>query len=234
MAEYAPYKPLTKKQEWLKAGLENFNKFSVKQAEAAIRKYAKTANQRLRRIEHAGLTNASSAYRYIEAKAFDSSRWLDLTKAGEIKFKATTKGRSLQEMKEELSQLYTFLYESKTSTVGGTKTRYEKQFETFREHWKSETGNYPDISFDDFGYMWQLTGVQRVIEIYGSKEVIRLVQKAKADGLSWQEIDQVFEDAYKGGFSVRWTRRSIEDINKQHLESITDQKGIEDALNDYI
>lgn len=231
MPKYSPYKPLTQQQERLAGYLEGFNSMTAAQAAGAIKKYAKAANQRLRRLEQAGFTAASSAYRWAERQSYDERQFMDKTQAGEIKFKTTTKGRTLQEMKQELANLYTFLYEAKTSTVEGTRMRYEKQFETFKERWKASEGSEPSISFDDFGYMWQMTGVQRIIEIYGSKEVVRLVQKARADGLSWQEIDEVFTDAYEGGFSVRWTRRTFDEINKQHLESITEQRGLDDLTN---
>lgn len=165
---------------------EDFNSMSADELKLAVSVLAKTANQRLRALEKANLTKASNAYRYAETQAYDERRFMDTTKHGEIKFKTTTRGRSLQELKEEVAQLQGFLFNAKTSTVRGTKQRYEQAYET----WKDVN---PDkkMSFEDFGEMWLQSNMKKLVRMYGSDVAIEIMGGEHSKGLTMEEINDI-------------------------------------------
>lgn len=165
---------------------EDYNSMSADELRLAVSVLAKTANQRLRALEKANLTKASNAYRYAETQAYDERRFMGTTKRGEIKFKTTTRGRSLQELKEEVAQLQGFLFNAKTSTVKGTKQRYEQAYET----WKDVN---PDkkMSFEDFGEMWLQSNMKKLVRMYGSDVAIEIMGGEHSKGLTMEEINDI-------------------------------------------
>lgn len=167
--------------------LNSMTDYELKEAVSVM---AKRANTRLRNLERANLTNASNAYRQVEAFAYENgkSEFMDTTKGGLIKFKTKTNNRSRNQLKEEVYQLDKFLNQSKTSTVSGTRERYREAYDTFKEKYNV------DISYDDFGYFWSMENTQRLLSMFGSSLEVNTLENALAKGYTLEEINKVFGD----------------------------------------
>ena len=165
---------------------ENFNSMSRTELQTAVQVLSKTANTRLRSIEKANLTKASNAYRYVETKAYDKARFISTTKNNEIKFKTTTRGRTTNELREEVAELRDFLFKAKTSTVSGINERYQKAYDTWKE-------NNPDMNMskDEFGEMWSQSNMKKLVNMYGSDVAIDIMSGKDYENISMDEINQL-------------------------------------------
>ena len=167
---------------------DDFNNYNYKQLKFAVGVLSKTANQRLRQIEQAGLTNASNAYRYIEGRSYDEETYMDKTKNGEIKFRTNYRDTSLNSLREQMGELQEFLFKSKTSTVSGVKNKYLKGYETAKKNNPELFGN---MSFDEFGDLWNTFNMKQIIKMYGSDIAVKFINEAESQGLSQDDINEI-------------------------------------------
>lgn len=166
---------------------EDFNAMNKKELQLAVQTLSKTANQRLRSLEKAGMTRSSNAYRWAEKSFTDNERFMDETQNGEMKFKTTTRGRSVNELREEVAELRDFLFKSKTSTVSDVNRRYKQAYET----WKS---NNPDVNMsqDAFGEMWTMNNMKKLVQMYGSEIAIEIMSgKQDYKNLDMKDINEI-------------------------------------------
>lgn len=181
---------------------EDFNSMNKKELQLAVQTLSKTANQRLRSLEKAGMTRSSNAYRAVERFYWDMERFMDKTSKGEIKFKTTTRGRSVNELKEEVGELREFLFKSKTSTVSDVNRKYKQAYETWQK-------NNPDIkmSQDEFGDMWIQSNMKKLVSMYGSEIAIEIMS-----GKGYQKLDMKDINEFIGKINEDMPLTELEDI----------------------
>lgn len=148
-------------------------------------KLAKTANQRLRSLEEAGMQNASNAYRYIERLHFDKDNATATDSKGRMKFNTNFRGMTYQEIQHEIAEITRFL-EAKTSTPQRVKEKYAKSYRTFiSEH---EEGK--NISFQEYSDIMRNETIKSTKQMFGSKVMLRIM-KHMAD--TKESLSQVME-----------------------------------------
>lgn len=167
---------------------EDYNNYNYEQLKFAVGVLSKTANQRLRQIEQAGLTRASNAYRYIEGRAYDEEPYMDRTKNGEMKFRTNYRDTTLNSLREQMSELQEFLFKSKTSTVTGVKNKYLKGYETAK---KNNPDLFGHMSFDEFGDLWNTFNMKQIVKMYGSEIAVGFINEAESKGLSQDDINEI-------------------------------------------
>lgn len=170
---------------------EDYNNYNYEQLKFAVSVLSKTANQRLRQIEQAGLTRASNAYRYIEGRAYDEEPYMDRTKNGEMKFRTNYRDTTLNSLREQMSELQEFLFKSKTSTVTGVKNKYLKGYETAK---KNNPDLFGKMSFDEFGDFWNTYNMKQIVNMYGSEISIKFINEAESKGLSQDDINEIISN----------------------------------------
>lgn len=167
---------------------DDFNNYKYEELKFAVGVLSKTANQRLRQIEKAGLTRASNAYRYIEGRAYDEEPYMDKTKNGEMKFRTNYRDTTLNSLREQMGELQEFLFKSKTSTVSGVKNKYLKGYETAK---KNNPELFGKMSFDEFGDLWNTFNMKQIIKMYGSDIAVKFINEAESQGLSQDDINEI-------------------------------------------
>ena len=160
---------------------------SIETLQKALEVEAKKANTRLRDIEKSGMTKPSHAYKAIRDYAKDNRQFIKSDKSGNIRFNRSIKGRSREDLQEELNQLYTFNYRAKTSTVSGIKktNKYIKQQTQKQNAAESKTEAVQDffknMSEKEFEEFWELKNLKRLYDMVGSDETVRIIELSKSN-----------------------------------------------------
>lgn len=142
-----------------------------------VRKAAKAANQRLVRLERAGLTKG--------VYAMATSR-LELGGKGK-RFKEQTKNLNLQQLRSEYAQLRDFLT-AKSSTVAGQKNINRNRYNTAKA-----AGLSPDISQDEFNDIVSKIFTEKTEALYSSEIIYEALMTDDQD-----IINEVLEAAKDG------------------------------------
>lgn len=166
---------------------KDINKFTQKELRESVKLMAQRANRRLSEIEQADLKKASNAYRWAEKQAFDNQRFM--RQQEQPRFKTDLRGNTLAELREEMSELRTFLFESTTSSVKGTRAKYEKGFEEAKKYFGNELG---DMTLDEWGFLWSANNMEAFIRQYGS-DVIVTLREIKTERLTKEELEALLE-----------------------------------------
>ena len=147
-----------------------------------LRTYSKAANTRLRALEKANLTSAP-AYVKIKNYARDKRDFMALDKRGRFKFNTNTRRMDREAVQEELIQLHTFLFESKTSTVSGAKERKRKQRESQKRYRKGKSKRwskyFENMSESEYDKFFTYSNLKKVHEAFDSDTVIRLIESSE-------------------------------------------------------
>ncbi|MCQ2053047.1 MAG: hypothetical protein MJZ03_03845 [archaeon] len=151
----------------------DLNTYSGDELASYLRSASKIANTRLREIEKQGLTRSSDAYRAVEAKQFEYNELFGVTSKGEMKFRTNFKNMSRNELLHQASAVNDFL-SRKTSTIKGTKEKYPKGYETFKEHFEDQFETKAP-SQDEMNELWSNKMLQKFKDIYGSEEIVRMM-----------------------------------------------------------
>ena len=181
----------------------NSPKTSLKTLQEALEVEAKRANTRLRALEKAGISKSSRAYKAVRDYSEDSREFIKSDRTGNIRFNRSIKGRTKEQLQEELRQLHTFLYESKTSTVKGVKQTKKKIKEATQS--QNVTGSksqkvqdfFSGMSEEDFDKFWNLTNVKRFYDMFGSDETVNIIDVAAQNpniGYDMELINQALGD----------------------------------------
>lgn len=196
---------------------------SIEKLQKALEVEAKKANTRLRAIEKAGKTKPSKAYKAIRTFAKDNRQFIKKDKTGNIRFNRGIKGRSREDIQEELQHLYTFNYRAKTSTISGiNKTQSYIKLQTQRQNatgTKSQAvmdffGNMSQDDFDDF---WDNENIKRIYDLFGSDETIEIIETAKGNkhiGKDLELLDMAINDI------INNSEKSIETMSQESLEDL--------------
>ena len=163
----------------------NSPKISIEKLQKALEVEAKKANTRLRSIEKSGLAKQSKAYGAIRNYGMDNRQFIKTDKTGNLRFNRSIKGRTREELQEELNQLHEFLYKSKTSTVKGIKQNKKRIKEaTARQNatgTKSQAVQdfFNNMSEEEFEHFWEMKNIKRLYDMVGSDETVRIIELAK-------------------------------------------------------
>ena len=139
-----------------------------------IEKLAKRANQRLRQLEKSGVSEMSSAYRSLMAKAYDQRDAMKLSKTGKPVFRRDYTHMSTAELAQLASSLEDFM-NLKTTTVRATKSAAERSYQTFAERQK-ERGETP-LSKQEYKNLWTSSATKT----FGYEKVMRIAKKTGAN-----------------------------------------------------
>ena len=150
--------------------------------------YSRVANTRLRALEKAGLTTAP-AYKKIKDFSRDNRQFIAVgtrkSSKGKFKFSTKIKGRSREDIQEELIQLHKFLFEAKTSTVSGAKERKKNMLEShqrLKEDKSPEWAEYfQGMSEEEFEQFWNYANIKALLDAFGSKQVIIIIEAARSN-----------------------------------------------------
>lgn len=176
----------------------DFNKLNKSEIEKAYKTLAKTVNDRLLKIERAGVHNQSNAYRYMQTKAFDAKQNKKQTKntymAKSTKTRVIerpTKGMTYNQMKNAVYDFNEFLH-AKTSSAKGTKTKYDKAYASFNDNITKNGGN--PVSREVYDKSFWSDGYNKLSEIFGSDVAVKILKK------NINSIDEVNNMAKRGEF----------------------------------
>lgn len=160
--------------------------------------YAKAANKRLRNLEKAKVENASAAYRQIRTYSRDKRDFMGTTKKGEFKFRTDVKKMDRETLQREAMELDTFLFRARTSTVRGVKDQYKKIKESIGRQDINDTKTqrvmdyFNDMSMEEFNEFWENQSMSVMIEMYGSDEVVKLIQEGEDKGIDLEKMNELF------------------------------------------
>lgn len=179
---------------------------------------AKTANQRLRSLEKAGLQNASNAYRYIEKLHFDKDSATATDAQGRMKFNTNFRGLTYQEVQHRIGEITRFL-EAQTSTVSGVNAKYKKGFVTYRERYGA------DISYAEFTDLMRNDTMKRLKSQFSSAVINRIIDHMKATGETVKQAMDRFKDVDIENSDMS-EFEEILDENTPWGENVTEQEDI--------
>lgn len=163
-----------------------------------VSNYAKTANKRLRNLEKAKVENASAAYRQIRTYSRDNRDFMGTTKSGEFKFRTDVKKMDKETLQREAMELDTFLFRARTSTVRGVKEQYKKIKEAIGRQDINDTKTqrvmdyFNKMSMEEFNEFWENQSMSVMIEMYGSDEVVKLIQEGEDKGIDLEKMNEMF------------------------------------------
>lgn len=166
----------------------DINSMSKKQLTFTITSLARRANRRLGEIEKADLKKASNAYRWAERQAFDERRFMKGDKE-KPRFRTNISNASVAELREEMSELRTFMFESSTSSVRGVKDKYERSFEEAKEYFGSALKG---VTFEEWAFFWSANNTKTLVDEYQS-EVIEIIQELELSTLSKEELEEIID-----------------------------------------
>lgn len=184
---------------------------------------SKRANQRMRQLEKDSLATSSLAYQHIKTREVDHSSSLAKTRHGEIKFKTSFKGRTIQDLRRQAKDVLGFL-NAKTSTSKGTKNKYQKSLDKFNETMKKrwiEDGNSPETfkpaSMSAWANIWQSENLKKLQSLLPSDQIAEIYQYGEDNGLSDAQMEDIVDAI----------------INRDHMDGMTAYKEIREKINEY-
>lgn len=130
------------------AGYKQYDITASKVTEAEYKRLVKRANDRLYKLEKAGLSEKSREYREVEHYAISDpngkgSIYNVNMDRGTIRFSSSLKGLSGKEKAYAINTVRNFM-NAETSTIGGTKRAFKKSYETFMKNYGSKTDMTPE------------------------------------------------------------------------------------------
>lgn len=173
---------------------------SEKRLRELVSDYAKAANKRLRNLEKANVDDASAAYRQIRTYSRDKREFMATTKKGEFKFRTDVRKMDKRTLMKEAMELDTFLFRAKTSTVRGVKEHYEKVKASIGRQDVNDTKTqrvmdyFNNMSMAEFNEFWENKSMSLMIKMYGSDEVVKLIQEGEDKGIDLEKMDEFFAD----------------------------------------
>lgn len=186
-----------------------------------VKEYTRIANQRLRALERAGVSQQSKAYRYIKRLVFDKSNYdvADTTSTGKPIFRRDLSDLNNRQLKRQLRELETFL-SAKTSTVTRTKQVYEKAYKTYSRLYVD------NLTFEEYTNLYDEMSLVWYSNSYGSKELEKLVSEngMKKAIIIANRVKQIYEDRKKSlGVDKDISLEEIENIKKDLFRGDNDE-----------
>lgn len=186
-----------------------------------VKEYTRIANQRLRSLESAGVSQQSKAYRYVKRLVFDKSNYdvADTTATGKPIFRRDLSDLNNRQLKRQLRELETFL-SAKTSTVTRTKQAYEKAFKTYSHLYND------NLTFEEYTNLYDEASLVWYSNVYGSKELEKLVSENGLEKaiIIANRVKQIYEDRKKTiGIDKDISLEEIENIKKDLFRGDNDE-----------
>lgn len=205
-----------------------------------VSSYAKAANRRLRSLEKSDVQNASAAYRQIRTYSRDNRSFMGMTKNGEFKFRTDVKKMDKETLQREAMELDTFLFRARTSTVRGVKEQYKKIKDAIGRQDINDTKTqrvmdyFNNMSMEEFNEFWENQSMSVMIEMYGSDEVIKLIQEGEDKGLDLEKMNELFTSIINNDAktkAIRDLERAIQkDIEIEAAKGVTGYSRADDTL----
>ena len=166
------------------------------------KQYARIANQRLRNIEKNRMEKSSNAYKYVERLAYDKLN-VTYNNQGRPRFLTAREIKKLsdRELKKYEKTLTNFL-ETKTSTVGGVKRKYDKSYNTYIQR-------YGYIDYDDYTEMYDNEWLVKYQRQYASQELKNLVTE-----FGTEKAIEIAKEIFETSKILGKESLSLEEINK--------------------
>lgn len=193
-----PYirKTLTK-QKTTKKGNTIFSIPASKVREAEFKRLVKRANDRLYKLEKAGVTRESQEYRTVEHYALSNPSgkgWIYNVnqQKGRIRFKGSLKNLSGSEKNYLINTIRNFL-NAQTSTVGGTKKAFKSAYQSFIDN--KNNGIKGNITEEQYKNMWSVYHDQVKQDQLSSKGYdvfMELVRNTDFYTLDKEQMEQAF------------------------------------------
>lgn len=169
------------------ANLSKYNKMNVTQLAQERRKLAKRANQRMLRLERAGLDK----FAYKNAQAY-------LYGMGRKRFNESKKATDIYHERRELTQLERFLG-SVSSTTSGLEKKYRKAYEKLKSNFELDNLTFSDYIEVLESEAWQKGSSGSLGSMGTWKAVDYLLSKGSLDKF----IDKIESDmTLKGAMNI--------------------------------
>ena len=175
-----------------------------------IKSLSKTANQRMLRLERAGIDQSSPAYLYVQRSVEKGEKYAAINKKGQARF-VTQSSMSDKELRTEFEKLQGFL-ETKTSKVAEAKNIIKKS----QEQIARISGS--NLSAKDIGDLWSEPLIRKYYDMYGYTEFHRITSAYENMGLSPAEIADALRAAGFNEDSTDDTKPSLKDIEDSFIK----------------
>ncbi len=172
-----------------------------------IKSLSKTANQRLLRLERAGIDQSSPAYLYVQRSTEKGEKYASINKKGQVRF-VTQSSMSDKELRTEFEKLQGFLA-TKTSRVAQAKKIIEKSQEEIAKISDS------NLQAEDIGSLWSEPLIEKYFNMYSYTEFNRITNAVENLGLSPSEISKALEAAGFNEDSTDDTKPSLKEIEEK-------------------
>ena len=178
---------------------------SIEELKSGIKAMSKTANQRLLRLERAGIDQSSPAYQYVKrsAETGKMKEYVTVNKKGQTRF--ATKSLSEKELRSEYESLQGFLA-TKTSKVSKAKKIIKKS----QEQLIKISGS--NLKAEDIGALWSEPLIEKYFKMYGYTEFNRITNAVENLGLSPSDISKALQAAGFNDDSTDDTKPSLKKI----------------------
>lgn len=195
------------KTQWKPKAL-NLSSLTNKELIQIIKHEGELVNKAFRRIEKEGYTEASQAYQYNIAKAFDdkTQEVYRITSAGKFAYSLKTQGLTHNQLVSKATEIRR-TYQAKSSTVTGMKNMYSKAAKTISDKYKLDRPLTPA----EVGALFRAAELSNYTDRFSSDEVIMIYKK------SGMTADKVADFLEKSHFDKRNTFNSV-------LRNLTSQK----------
>ena len=191
-------------------------KLSTEDLQKGVRSMAKAANQRLLRLERAGLSESSNAYQYVQKEIEKGTikEYANVNKEGNVRFSlGKNQGKTQspedynKQLKAEYEKLQGFL-KAKTSNVAPTKKFLEMARKQVKKN--ADTG----LTTKQIGDLYNEVLIKKFYNMYGYTEFNRITKKAEYNELSPEEISAALKDAGLDEDSTDETAPSLQKIEE--------------------
>lgn len=172
-----------------------------------VKSLSKTANQRLLRLERAGIDQSSPSYLYVQRSIEKGEKYASINKKGKVRF-VTQSTMSDKELRTEFEKLQGFLG-TKTSRVAEAKKIIEKSQEEIAKISDS------NLQAKDIGDLWSEPLIEKYFNMYGYTEFNRITNAVENLGLSPSEISKALEAAGFNEDSTDDTKPSLKEIEEK-------------------
>lgn len=169
------------------------NKLNRGELEKVVSSWAKRANEALRELERKGMTSSNS-YGYLRGEEAMGVSYMDKTKKGEIKFNTKIKKQTINQLKQEASQLQTFIFYAKTYTPTGTKARFENQYKSYVKTVGRRNGQ--PMEFGEFMKNFSMSSFRKAVEMWGSEQAFE-VYSGTYGKLEDSQMDELVNEFYE-------------------------------------
>lgn len=167
----------------------NLSSLTNKELISIIKHEGELVNKAFRRIEKEGYTEASQAYQYNIAKAFDdkTQEVYRITSAGKFAYSLKTQGLTHNQLVKKATEIRRS-YQAKSSTVTGMKKMYSKAAKTLSAKYELDR----ELTPAEVGALFRAAEISNFKNAFTSDQVITLYKKS---GLEPEKVAEYLEQS---------------------------------------